>query len=197
MGGLPGYIAIGGLSWIDGYCEGQPDFVDNLGNGRPSKLFSIVTFFEALIPCLYTDCQLYVIYLACSKTLVESFGFILSPQHPGFYAPKSHCTWLITAPDRHVVRLEVIDLQLEHDPRCATDYLEIIDGNNFQEQRLGKFCGEEIPALIESRSNTVMITFRSDTDIQGNGFKLHYSFRGKFILTRISYFSLGLNSLST
>jgi len=144
VGGLPGYIAIGGLSWIDGYCEGQPDFVDNL---------------------------------ACSKTLVESSGFILSPQYPGFYAPKSHCTWLITAPDRHVVRLEVIDLQLEHDPRCATDYLEIIDGNNFQEQRLGKFCGEEIPALIESRSNTVMITFRSDTDIQGNGFKLHYSFR--------------------
>lgn len=38
VGGLPGYIAIGGLSWIDGYCEGQPDFVDNLGKGRPSRL---------------------------------------------------------------------------------------------------------------------------------------------------------------
>jgi len=81
-----------------------------------------------------------------------------------------------------VVRLEVIDFQLEHDLRCATDYLEIIDGNNFQEQGLGTFCGEEIPAFIESRSNTVMITFRSDVGIQGNGFKLHYSFRGKSTL---------------
>ena len=81
-----------------------------------------------------------------------------------------------------MVRLEVIDFQLEHDLRCATDYLEIIDGNNFQEQRLGTFCGEEIPAVIESRSNTVMINFRSDIDIQGNGFKLHYTFRGKSTL---------------
>lgn len=136
-------------------------------------------------------------YLACSKTLVEPSGFILSPQYPGFYAPKSNCTWLITAPERHVVRIEVIDFQLEHDPRCATDYLEITDGNNLQEQKLGKFCGEEIPALIESRSNTVMITFRSDIDIQGNGFKLHYSFRGTLTLIRISYFSLGLKSWST
>lgn len=136
-------------------------------------------------------------YLACSKTLVESSGFILSPQYPGFYAPKSHCTWLITAPERHVIRLEVIDFQLEHDPLCVTDYLEIIDGNNFQEQKLGKFCGEEIPALIESPSNTVMITFRSDMDTQGNGFKLHYSFRGKLTLICISYFSLDLKSWST
>ena len=136
-------------------------------------------------------------YLACSETLVESSGFILSPQYPGFYAPKLHCTWLIMAPERHIIRLEVIDFQLEHDPRCATDYLEIIDGNNFQEQKLGTFCGEEIPALIESQSNTVMITFRSDMDTQGNGFKLYYSFRGKLILICISYFSLDLKSLST
>lgn len=58
MGGLPGYIAIGGLSWTDGYCEGQPDFVDNLGNGRPTKLVRTGTVFEAFIPCLYTDCQM-------------------------------------------------------------------------------------------------------------------------------------------
>ena len=145
---------------------------------------------------LIVNCMLF--YLACSKTLLESSGFILSPHYPGFYAPKTNCTWLVTAPDRHVVRLEVIDFQLEHDPRCVTDYLEIIDGINFQEQRLGKFCGKEIPALIESRSNTVKITFSSDINIQGNGFKFHYSFRGKFTeLIRMSYFSLGLKSSST
>ena len=134
--------------------------------------------------------------LACSRTLVESSGFILSPHYPGFYAPKSHCTWSITAPDRHVVRLEVLEFQLEHDPRCTSDYLEIIDGNTLHEQRLGKFCGEEIPALIESSSNTVLITFRSDKDIQGTGFKLYYSFRGKFTPIRISKFSEVLKSSS-
>lgn len=118
--------------------------------------------------------------LACSKTLVESTGFILSPYYPGFYAPNSHCSWLITAPVGNVIRLEVLDFQLEHGPRCATDNMEVIDGHNFGEHSLGKFCGEEIPAVIESSGNTVLITFRSDKDIQRTGFKLHYSFRGTF-----------------
>ncbi|XP_078369213.1 uncharacterized protein LOC144653157 isoform X3 [Oculina patagonica] len=144
MGRLPGYIAIGGLSWADGYCEGQPHLADNR---------------------------------ACSKTLVESTGFILSPYYPGFYAPNSHCSWLITAPVGNVIRLEVLDFQLEHGPRCATDNMEVIDGRNFGEHSLGKFCGEEIPAVIESSGNTALITFRSDKDIQRTGFKLHYSFR--------------------
>lgn len=41
MGRLPGYIAIGGLSWADGYCEGQPHLADNRGNGRLSQLVQV------------------------------------------------------------------------------------------------------------------------------------------------------------
>ena len=120
--------------------------------------------------------------LACSKRLVESSGFISSPHHPGFYAPNSHCSWFITAPADHVVRLEVLDFQLEHDPRCATDFLEVIDGHKPSAPTLGRFCGEDIPSVIESSGNRVLITFRSDKDIQRSGFKLHHSFRGEFKL---------------
>lgn len=29
---VPGYIAVGGLSWVDGYCESQPVGAANQGN---------------------------------------------------------------------------------------------------------------------------------------------------------------------
>lgn len=172
---LHGYIALGGLSWANGYCEGVPHSVDNRGN-VPLQLTC-----TGATPCLNTDVLKCIIFnLACSKTLVESSGFILSPHYPGFYAPSSHCSWLITAPVGNVIHLEVLDFQLEYHTRCAADYVELIDGHNLGEQSLGKFCGTEIPAVIESSGNTLLIALNSDKDIQRTGFKLHYSFRGEF-----------------
>lgn len=182
MGQLPGYIAVGGLSWADGYCEGQPHSADNQGNGRPSQLTPHQV--RLLRHRYLADILIIKFNLACSKTFVESSGFILSPHYPGFYAPNSHCNWLITAPVGNVIRLEVLDFQLEDGPRCATDHMQVTDGHNLGDLSLGKFCGEKIPAVIESSGNTVRISFRSDKDIQRTGFKLHYYFRGEFKLAK-------------
>lgn len=109
---------------------------------------------------------------------MASSGLILSPYYPGFYAPNSSCNWLITAPVGHVIRLEVLDFQLERDPRCATDHLEVTDGNTVGEKNLGRYCGDEIPKLMQSTRNTLHIAFRSDMSVQRTGFKIHYSFKG-------------------
>lgn len=40
---VPGYIAVGGLSWVDGYCESQPVGAANQGSTLFSFLFSLFT----------------------------------------------------------------------------------------------------------------------------------------------------------
>ena len=32
LGRLPGYIAVGGLSWADGYCGAEPPLANSEGN---------------------------------------------------------------------------------------------------------------------------------------------------------------------
>ena len=119
-------------------------------------------------------------FLACSENLVTSSAFISSPYHPGYYPPNSHCNWFVTAPVGHVVRLKVLEFQLEYNPRCANDFLEIFDSQKPNAESLGRFCGENIPGIIESSGNTMLITFKSDEDIQRTGFKLHQSFKSEF-----------------
>lgn len=83
----------------------------------------------------------------------------------------------------HVVRLEVLYFQLEYDTRCKADFLEVKDGPVSSAQPVGRFCGESVPSVFETLSNTMLITFRSDNSIQRSGFHLRYIFKGEVKFT--------------
>lgn len=83
----------------------------------------------------------------------------------------------------HVVRLEVLYFQLEYDTRCKPDFLEVKDGPVSSAQPVGRFCGESVPSVFETSSNTMLITFRSDNSIQRSGFHLRYIFKGEVKFT--------------
>ena len=101
-------------------------------------------------------------------------GIILSPHHPGYYPPLTRCRWIISVPRGNTIKLRFLEFQLEDDPSCLNDFLEIYSGLK-PRTLMGKYCGERFPAFVESSSNVMVMTFVSNNKINGLGFKLHYA----------------------
>ena len=109
-------------------------------------------------------------------------GMILSPHHPGYYPPLTRCQWIINVPRGNIIKLRFLEFQLEDHPSCFNDFLDIYSGSKFR-KFIGRYCGERFPAFVESSSNVMVITFKSNDNIAGLGFKLHYtSEKGKELL---------------
>ncbi|CAH3185718.1 unnamed protein product, partial [Porites evermanni] len=101
-------------------------------------------------------------------------GIILSPHHPGYYPPLTRCRWTINVPRGNTIKLRFLEFQLEDHPSCFKDSLEIYSGLKSR-TFLGRYCGERFPAFVESSSNVMVITFKSNDKITGLGFKLRYT----------------------
>ena len=109
-------------------------------------------------------------------------GIILSPHHPGYYPPLTRCHWTINVPRGNTIKLRFQEFQLEDHPSCFNDFLDIYSGLK-PRKFMGRYCGERFPAFVESPSNVMVITFESNDNIAGIGFKLLYtSEKGKELL---------------
>ncbi|XP_051972107.1 procollagen C-endopeptidase enhancer 2-like [Xyrauchen texanus] len=113
----------------------------------------------------------------CGGDLVGDSGFVGSEGFPSFYKPNSKCTWYITVPEGNVVMLTFRIFDLEADPLCRYDYLDVYNGHSNMVQKLGRFCGTFRPGALISTSNTMMIEMVSDSRTGGSGFLAH--FRGE------------------
>ena len=58
---------------------------------------------------------------------------------------------------------------------CTDDYLELFDGNNTNDDSLGKFCGTNFGS-ISSTGRYLTLEFVTDSRTQYRGFKLFYNF---------------------
>ena len=101
-------------------------------------------------------------------------GIILSPHHPGSYPPLTRCEWIINVPRGNTIKLRFLEFQLQDHPSCLNDFLEIYSGLKTR-TFMGRYCGERFPTFVESSSNVMVITFKSNDKITGLGFKLHYT----------------------
>jgi len=129
-----------------------------------------VTIFFYIIFC---DATLLV--LGCNITrLHQSSGSILSPQYPGYYTNNARCIWRLRVPRGHVIRLEFQYFDLEYNPRCSNDYLEVRDGLSAISTPIGRFCGQSFPTSIESTGREMLITFISNEQITRGGFRAQY-----------------------
>lgn len=52
--------------------------------------------------------------------------------------------------------------------------MKIYDGNSSNAKQLGKFCGNQIPQLINSSGDSVYIKLRTDSSVHGGGFLANY-----------------------
>ncbi|KAG9346597.1 hypothetical protein JZ751_006908 [Albula glossodonta] len=111
----------------------------------------------------------------CGGHLVSDSGFLGSEDFPSYYKPNRKCTWYITVPVDHVVMLSFRIFDLEADPRCRYDYVDVYNGHSYTVQKLGRFCGTFRPGALISTSNTMMIEMVSDSSTGGRGFLAYFS----------------------
>ncbi|KAG9338959.1 hypothetical protein JZ751_024349 [Albula glossodonta] len=77
----------------------------------------------------------------CGGHLSADSGFVGSEGFPSYYKPDSKCTWYITVPEGNVVMLSFRIFDLEADPLCRYDYVDVYNGHSYTMQKLGRFCG--------------------------------------------------------
>uniref|UniRef100_A0A1A7W7D2 Procollagen C-endopeptidase enhancer n=1 Tax=Iconisemion striatum TaxID=60296 RepID=A0A1A7W7D2_9TELE len=106
----------------------------------------------------------------CGGHLVTDSGIVASEDFPEYYKPNTKCTWYITVPEGHVVMLSFRLFDMEADPTCRYDYLDVYNGHTHSVQKLGRFCGTFRPGALISTSNTMMLDMVSDDATGGRGF---------------------------
>lgn len=95
-------------------------------------------------------------------------GIFTSPRYPDNYNNSLSCQWTITSPSTTRMQLRFTDFDLEQSNSCTYDYLEIFDSSS---TLIGRFCGNNIPDLIESQSNKLYLVFRTDSADTRRGFE--------------------------
>uniref|UniRef100_A0A8C6UIV1 Procollagen C-endopeptidase enhancer b n=1 Tax=Neogobius melanostomus TaxID=47308 RepID=A0A8C6UIV1_9GOBI len=111
----------------------------------------------------------------CGGHLVTDSGIVASEGFPSHYKPNSKCIWYITVPESHVVMLSFRLFDIEADPTCRYDYLDVYNGHTRLVQKLGRLCGTFRPGALISTSNTMMLEMVSDDATSGRGFLAYFS----------------------
>lgn len=107
------------------------------------------------------------------QDIPESRGVILDGSERASYQSLSDCQWLIKAPEGHRIRLEFVKFNTE----LNRDKVLIFEGQGTQQtHQLAEFSGQELPPVINSFGNEVLIWFLSDSEVNLEGWELHYQF---------------------
>jgi hypothetical protein len=87
------------------------------------------------------------------------------------YANNSDCKWQIRVGEGQRVRLRFSDF----DTQAATDFLYLFDGEStLPENIIARFSGPDIPPVVTSRTNRVLVWFVTDSRVTGEGWTLEY-----------------------
>ncbi|XP_028815099.1 cubilin [Denticeps clupeoides] len=115
-----------------------------------------------------------VYMLACGGTL-SGTGQIRSPYHPNAYPHNKVCEWVINQPPGYAVTLTFLSFDVESGSGCAFDYVEIRDGASSSSPMIGRYCGTNMPAMIQSTQRSMYIRFQTDASVSNHGFTAEYS----------------------
>lgn len=101
---------------------------------------------------------------------------IETPSYPESYPNNTECIWEIVAYDGYILTLYFFDrFYLESTANCTNDYVEVSDWVNEQWTAVGRYCGRELPQSINSTSNKIMVRFKSNDKINGQGFRASWN----------------------
>ena len=70
------------------------------------------------------------------------------------------CTWIITAPSNHTVKLTFTIFNLEHFSSTFRSEIEVFDGKSKNDTLLGIFSGSRRPFIVQTSGQFMMLTFK-------------------------------------
>ncbi|EGW02057.1 Cubilin [Cricetulus griseus] len=129
-------------------------------------------------------------------------GEIHSPNYPNGYKANTECSWAIQVEKHYRVLFNITDFdleatdscimiaahlevnhialsfshfQLQGGTDCTEDFLEILDGKDYDAPVRGRYCGASLPRPIISFGNALTLRFVSDSFATFQGFHALYS----------------------
>ncbi|XP_063786797.1 procollagen C-endopeptidase enhancer 1 [Pseudophryne corroboree] len=111
----------------------------------------------------------------CGGDITGDSGYIASEGFPNYYPHSKKCVWNIKVPEDHIVILSFRVLDMESDPTCRYDYLNVYNGRSESSQRLARLCGTFRPGALMSTGPEMMLEMGTDEGSGGRGFLAWYS----------------------
>ena len=108
--------------------------------------------------------------LPCLFSVNGSSGFISSSGTKNY----KHCSWIITAPSNHSVKLKFKIFSLSNDPRFGQARIEVHDGKRKNDTILGIFSGARRPFIIQTSGRFMMVALQKDSLFTPCNFKGTY-----------------------
>jgi hypothetical protein len=132
--------------------------------GKLSKKPSFLTY--ASLPVDSTK-----LYCSGTQYFDKPSGVFTDGSRSADYAPNCDCKWLITVPEGKRVKLWFD----EFDTEAKVDFVHLFAGDaTLQENMLAKFSGPDLPPVIVSGGNQVLVWFVTSQTHHGKGWRLNY-----------------------
>ena len=119
--------------------------------------------------------HLFAVVQPCLFSVNGSRGFISSS---GVKYYDRTCTWIITVPSNHTVKLKFTIFYLSNDPWDGQTKIQVHDGKGKSDTVLGTFTGERQPFIIQTSGRFMMLT------LQKTRWGTPRNFKGTFIGSR-------------
>ncbi|KAM7002686.1 inactive serine protease PAMR1 [Tautogolabrus adspersus] len=104
--------------------------------------------------------------MKCGGVIHKRQGHIVLESYPN----NARCEWTIQVDRPFTIELRFMMLSLELHHSCRYDYVEVRDGDSINSGVIGRFCGNNRPAPIQSSGNSLHILFVSDGYKNFDGF---------------------------
>ncbi|XP_061178089.1 cubilin-like [Saccostrea echinata] len=113
----------------------------------------------------------------CGGLYHSNTGLISSPNYPSSYPHNTECVWDINVLDGyHVVLNFIPPFDMEAHGSCGYDYVEVDDAlRNGSLVSQGRWCSNLTPPPQRSTSRRLVVKFRSDPAVNGNGFAANWT----------------------
>ena len=124
--------------------------------------------------------HLFAVVQPCLFSVNGSSGFISSSGDKYYYRT---CTWIITVPSNHTVKLKFTTFRLSDDQWLPSGFwvgqakIHVHDGKRKTDTVLGVFTGARQPFIIQASGRFMMFTLQKDYNAPCN-------FKGTFISSR-------------
>ncbi|KAI4562255.1 hypothetical protein MJT46_011217 [Ovis ammon polii x Ovis aries] len=113
----------------------------------------------------------------CENVVIvnQTYGILESIHYPNPYSVNQRCNWTIQATTGNTVNYMFLAFELEYYTNCSSDYLELYDGP----QRMGRFCGTDIPPSGSTTGSKFHVLFYTDgVGHHEKGFQMQWFIQG-------------------
>ncbi|XP_039865031.1 platelet-derived growth factor D isoform X2 [Simochromis diagramma] len=112
-------------------------------------------------------------------TVTPQGGVIHSPRYPNAYPRNLLLSWKLLSPPGSHIHLEFdghFGLEEAENGMCRYDFVEVEDQSESSTIIWGRWCGQKAPPSLNSKTNKLKVTFKSDDYFVARpGFKIYYS----------------------